>query len=311
MGCRSIALGFVLVAPEDLPVRQAYARVQRYRLRDCDGNEAREWVGQRLDLLYTTPEVIRDREWCGIDISFREAPLFGPPLGWRGETAAGTAFDIALSPGTVSLERTFGGAGEDQVILLDLDAMMTAVELDTAARKTDPPLDEVEYLEDSAWSQDRASQLAGALSVVSLEVAQQRLDWPIGAYGPPTEGSGCGAARQDTGFWWGDTAYPDYESIPNDTGTLPPDTGTAPASSGGCSCESPGADTSDPDDTEDEDTGATSSGGGCLGGSSDSGSDSDSDSGWVSAQRRLGLAALVGVFWLRRRRGGTAGPAPR
>lgn len=308
MGCRSIALGFVLVAPDELVVEQAYARVQRYRLRDCDGDETREWVGQRLNLRASTPDVIRDREWCGVDIQFKDAPLFGPPLGWRGETAHGTGFDISLAPGTVSVDARFGGSGDDQVILLDLGAVMSATELDSAALETKPPLEDIEHLEDSAWSQERLSALPGALSVSPLRLARARSDWPAGAFAQPVEEGGCGSARQDTGVWWGDTGYTAYE----DTGTVYPiDTGAPEEpSSGGCGSDDTGsgdgADDTGSDSSEDD---SDDDSNGCQGGSDDSGG-SGGDTGWSGLERRVGLAVLVGAFWLRRR-GGRAAPARR
>ena len=300
LGCRSADLHFALVAPSDLGVEQAYARLTRYRLRDCDGGEAREWVGRRINLQRPSPDTIRDREWCGIDLEFKEAPLLGPPLGWRGETAAQTPYDIALSPERVSLDQSFGGWREDLVLLLDLDLLLSAGELDLASKDGEA----VTHTESSDWSQSQEAALASALTVLPLRDARQRDDWvDITLATAADEPTGC-AVRTDTAVWWGDSGYT------TDTGAIDSgwswddttDTGPASPSSGGCDCSGGGTDTGpDTEDTEDtEDTGEPE----------DDDSDSNSGSGCSGGvdTGRAGLVLLLGALGLTRRRSVDGGP---
>lgn len=286
-GCRGVSLGFVLLAPADIEIEQAHARLIRYRLTDCDGTTEQEWVGRRIDLRNSRTDQIRDRRWCRIDLDFKDAPVLGPQLGWSGWTANGTDFSIALSPGTTTLQQSFGGDGEDLVLMLDLDALIQAREIDDAAAQLKN--DAISFDTVSEWSQEHAPKLPEALYVVPRREAAADPDWgnvtvQISA---DDQSSGCGST--DTAIDWGETDFRDSGFV-SDTGEY-----LSSSSSSGCQCTGASvkdsrADTAQPASSEDSNSG-------CVG-SRDSG-DSGAAVLWA---RRGGLATLLVLFSLKRRR---------
>lgn len=289
-GCRRVSLSFVLLSPSDIEIEQAHARLIRYRLTECDGGTDREWVGRRIDLRNSSADLIRDRSWCRIDLELKEAPVPGPPLGWSGRTAGGTDFTFSLSPGTTVLQQSFGGSGEDLVLVLDLSALVQASEIDDASALAER--NPISFDATSDWSQEHALKLPEALSVVPRRAAAAEPDWVnVTVQTTPNE-QGGGCRSTDTATDWGETGRLDSGTF-TDTGEYP----SIPTSTG-CQCGAKsrtgdsGEDSGQPEDSED--TGSNSS-------SSCSGEDSGDTGLATMMARRGGLATLLVLFCLRRR----------
>ena len=219
----------------------------------------------------------------------------GPPLGWSGRTARGTDFTFALSPGNTVLQQPFGGSGEDLVLVLGLAALVQASEIDDASALAER--NPISFDAASDWSQEHAPKLPEALSVVPRRAAAAEPDWVNVTVQTTPDEQGGGCRGTDTATDWGDTGILDSGTF-TDTGEYP----SIPTSTG-CQCGAESRtgdsaeDTGQPEQTEDtEDTGSSSCSG-CVS-SEDSG-----DTGFAAMMaRRGGLATLLVLFCLRRRK---------